>query len=105
MAVDVRCKGVHVKLDKKTHMNFKMRLVQHGLSMQEAFAEFARQVGNENLSANRLLEKLLRERVKEVLKDAGVKPSRRRKPRYVTELDDDGLYDLINEVEDEEAEG
>jgi hypothetical protein len=100
-----RSKGVHVKLDKETHSNFKTRLIQHGVSMQEAFEEFARLVGTGSLSANRMLETLVRTRVKAELATVGLKPmGRKRKPRFLGELDQDKLYDLINEGEEDEAE-
>jgi hypothetical protein len=98
-APDIRCKGVHVKLDKETHANFKTRLIKHGVSMQEAFEEFARAVGADNLSANRLLEKMVRTKIKDELATVGLKAPSRRKPRYLSELDDEKLYDLINEEE------
>lgn len=98
---DVRCKGVHVKLDKQTHANFKTKLIQHELSMQDAFEEFARLVGSDNVSATRMLERLVRERVKQELVEAGVTPSKR--SRRVNELDHETLYDLINEEQSDEG--
>lgn len=98
---EVKSKGVHVKLDRDTHTAFKTRLVQHGVTMQDAFEEFARQVGLGNLSANRLIVKLIRDRVRAELAEVGLKPMGQvRKPKYLGELDNDGLYDLINEEEE-----
>ena len=98
---EIRCKGVHVKLEKETHASFKTKLIQHGVSMQQAFEEFARLVGAGNLSANRLLERMVRDRIKDELASVGLKPTKRkRKPRYISELDDEKLYDLISEEED-----
>lgn len=100
---DVRCKGVHVKLDKETHTGFKTRLVQHGVTMQDAFEEFARRVAEGNVSANRLIEKMIRERVRAELAAVGLKPLKHdRRPKYLGELDHDGLYDLINEGEEKD---
>lgn len=102
----LRCKAVHVKMDKETHANFKIRTIQHGLSMQEALAEFARLVGSGNVSANNLLSKMIKQQIREELATVGLKPFRNRKPRRISELDDDGVYDLINggEEEPDEAE-
>jgi hypothetical protein len=93
---ETRSKGVHVKLDKETHLAFKIKLLHHSVSMQEAFEEFARQVGMGSVSANNIIVRMIRHKIKLELASVGLKPSRR-KPRYVSELSDDGLYDLINE--------
>ena len=98
---DVRSKGVHVKLDKETHTDFKVKLIQHGVTMQDAFEEFARQVAMGNLSANRLIERFIRERAKAELASVGLKPMGRTKQRFLRELDQEKLYDLINEGEEE----
>lgn len=100
----IRTKGVHVKLDRVTHANFKSQLAQHGLSMQEAFEEFARLVGSGSPSANNLLFRLIRSQVKEELESVGLKASPQRKPRRISELDPERLYDLISEEETDEAE-
>jgi len=97
----IKCKGVHVKLDRETHANFKMRLVQHGLSMQEAFEEFARLVGSGQPTANKMLERVIREHLKAELASVGLKPLKKSR-RYLGELDPDKLYDLINDGEDED---
>jgi hypothetical protein len=96
----IRTKGVHVKLDKSTHAAFKAKLVEYGLSMQEAFEEFARLVGSGNFSANNILERLIRRQIKAELATVGLKPMKQRL-RHVSELDANRLYDLINEGEEE----
>lgn len=95
----IRSKRVQVKLDRATHANFKSQLSQHGLTMQEAFTEFARQVGNGGAYANNLLLRLIKSQVKEELASVGLKPMQRPKPSRLPELDSDQLYDLINEEE------
>lgn len=104
MSESIRVKGVHVKLDKETHANFKSQLAQHGLSMQEAFEEFARLVGSGSASANNLLLRLLRREIKEELASVGLKPSSQRTPKRINELDPERLYDLINEEASDENE-
>lgn len=94
----IRTKAVHVKLDKETHANFKSQLAHHGLSMQEAFAEFARLVGSGSASANNLLNRLIHSQVKEELASVGLKAAPR-KTKRIHELDSERLYDLINEEE------
>ena len=102
----VRSKRIQVKLDRATHADFKAQLAQHGLSMQEAFAEFARQVGSGGLYANNLLIRMIKTQVKEELATVGLKPMAmpRTKVSRLPELDSEQLYDLINEV-DEGPEG
>jgi len=94
-----RTKGIHVKMDRETHAYFKARLAHLGLSMQEAFEEFARLVGSGSLSANRMMETLVKRRVNEEIREAGVRPIKHSR-RRVRELDTDTLYDLINEGTD-----
>lgn len=100
----IRVKGVHVKLDRETHANFKSQLAQHGLSMQEAFEEFARLVGSGSPSANNLLIRLINSQVKAELATVGLKPTPKRRSRRISELDPERLYDLINEGESGETE-
>lgn len=95
----VRVKGVHIKLDRETHAHFKARLVHIDLTMQEAFEEFARLVAAGSLSANRMLDGLIRRQIKQELSTIGMKPVKRKHKR-LGELDADKLYDLINEDAD-----
>lgn len=97
----IKCKGVHVKLDRLTHAQFKARVAQHGLSMQEAFEHFARLVGADSASANNLLSSLMRNRVKQELAQEGLKPLKVNRRQGFNELDPDKLYDLINEVDED----
>jgi len=94
---DARSKGIHVKLDRETHANFKARLAHHGLSMQEAFEEFARLVGAGNKTANNMMEALVARHVRQELAEVGVEPIRRNRRQHLRDLDADTLYDLINE--------
>lgn len=103
MEEDVRCKNIHVKLDRVTHTQFKAGLVIHGVSMQEAFEEFAKRFAAGERSAVRLIERMVRERVKSELSGTGLKPGLRRR-RILNELDHDTLYDLINEGEQDTDE-
>ena len=94
---EIRHKGVYVKLDRETHARFKSNLAQRGLTMQEAFGEFARLIANGHSTATGLLERFLREQVKEELKTAGIIVPRSKYNFKVRELDAERLYDLINE--------
>jgi len=102
---DDRCKGIHIKLNRETHSLFKTMLIQHGLSMQEAFEEFARLVGSGNLTANALLSRYIRNKAKIELAEVGITISpRRKKMRITSELNDENLYGLISEGDDEPIE-
>lgn len=101
---DVKSKGVHVKLDRETHYRFRTRLLQHDVTMQDAFEEFARLVGIENPAAVRMIERMVNERIKRDLDNVGIK-STKRKPRRLSELDNERLYDIINEGHDESERG
>lgn len=101
----IRTKGVHVKLDRATHANFKSQLAQQGLTMQEAFEEFARLVGTGNATAHNILDRLIRAQVKEELATVGLKSTAKKRQRRLSELDPERLYDLINEGDLEETSG
>lgn len=97
----LRNKGVHVKLDKDTHAEFKIRLLRSDLTMQEAFEEFAKQVAVGFPSAIRIIERLAMNKVKAELATVGLKRSGTRKRlRPMEATDHETLYELINEVED-----
>ena len=99
MSSEIRSKNIHVKLDKKTHTRFKTGLIVLGVSMQEAFEEFAKRVADGDKSAVNIVERMVRTRVKQELAEVGLKPGLGRRRRVLDELDQDVLYDLINEGE------
>jgi hypothetical protein len=102
---NVRSKNIHVKLDRLTHTQFKSGLVMHGVSMQEAFEEFAKRFAAGDRSAVRLIERMVRDRIKSELAGTGLKPGLpRRRRRVLNELDHETLYDLINEGEQDTDE-
>ena len=96
-----RCKGVHVKLDRDVHKRFKMKLLEHGVSMQEAFEAFAKAVAAEKASAIAIVDRAVRDRAKAALAEFGLRPLKGMRPgTAVRELDADTLYGLINEEGD-----
>lgn len=106
----LKTKNVHVKLGKETHIAFKTRLMQHDVSMQEAFEAFARAVAADESQAINIIKRLVRNHIKAELASVGIRPTppHKRKPQPLDELDVDTMYDLINEGEpgddDDEAE-
>ena len=90
-------KGVHVKLTKDTHAEFRKALFDRNLTMQAAFEEFASLVSQGDKAAVKLLDNLaLKVIKKEITK------YRRTDKLPVDELDHDALYHLIGEEEDEQ---
>jgi hypothetical protein len=90
-------KCVHVKLSKETHSAFRAKLFEYGLSMQEAFDEFACLVAQSDSPATRIIEKLNTRKLKEALRSAEEK--KRMKESSFGELDSDTLYSMISEGE------
>lgn len=89
-------KCIHIKLDKQVHAHLRAKMFQHGLSMQEVFEEFARQLVGDEFRAVRIVQNLISRKVQEQLE--GVTPKRRRRrDQHVGELDQDTLYNLISE--------
>jgi hypothetical protein len=95
----IRSKNIHVKLSRLTHSGFKSSLAQLGLSMQEAFEQFAMCIAAGDKSAVRLLDRMKKQRVRDELAKVGLKPGLGRMRRVLDELDPNTLYDLINEEE------
>lgn len=92
-------KGVHIKLDKEVHAAFRKKLLDHGVSMQETFNEFARLVAAGDRKGLKIVELYVKRRLREEIE--------KHTPREtnIDELDHDALYDLINEGEPDEGEG
>lgn len=99
----LRCKGVHVKLDRSTHAGFKTRLLHHDLTMQGAFEEFAKQVAEGVPSAIRILERMASNKIKADLAEVGLtRKGSKRRSGPLDVLDHESLYDLINDGGDAE---
>ncbi len=99
---EVKSKAVHIKLSRLIHHNFRVKLLQHDVTMQEAFEEFARLIGEDNGPAMRIIEHIVNEHIKEELKNTQLKGPKtsRRKPSKLKELDNDRLFDIIRENQD-----
>ena len=70
--------------------------------MQDAFEEFARQVGAGNTAATAIVERTMRENVKKELALVGLErkfdePKSKKSKYSVNELSNDTLYDMISE--------
>jgi hypothetical protein len=87
-------KCVHIKLEKETHAAFRAYLFKRGISMQEAFDEFAKQVAEGLRSGTSIVEAVSRRKLKDAIE--GRSSKRRRKDKSFGELDSESLYHLIN---------
>jgi hypothetical protein len=87
-------KDIHVKLTKEVHSSLRAELFKRGISMQEAFNEFARLVGDGDNRALRILDSFVVKKLRSQLEDArrdvvGLSDSQ------LGELDRNTLYHLI----------
>jgi hypothetical protein len=84
-------KGIHIKLKKDIHVNFRAEMFKAGISMQEAFNEFALQVTEGSKAGQNIVNSAASKKIKQSIE----KGSKRREPRY-GDIDIDTLYELIN---------
>jgi hypothetical protein len=84
-------KGIHIKLKKDVHALFRSEMFKTGISMQEAFNEFARQVVEGTRSAKFIVQAASSKKMK-----ASLEKRTRKWERPVGDLDVETLYDLIN---------
>jgi hypothetical protein len=87
-------KGVHIKLRKTTHAEFRKKLFDRDLTMQRAVEEFAFLVATDDKRATKILDNLSLKIVNEEI-------NKYREPEKadIDELDHDTLYSLIEENE------
>lgn len=84
-------KGIHIKLKKDIHVNFRAAMFAAGISMQEAINEFALQVSEGSKAGQSIINSAASKKIKKSLE----KGSRRKEPKY-GDVDIDTLYELIN---------
>lgn len=87
-------KCIHVKLKKETHAEFKVICFRKGMSMQEAFEEFATQAVANTSSGRKILNAIAKRKIDEQLN--GTKKTYPRVPPRMNELDVETLYEVIN---------
>lgn len=88
-------KCVHLKLDKEVHSALRAHLFKHGVSMQDVFDEFARQLVEGKKSASVVLESLISKKLKQVIEGK----NRDKNNQKFSELDVESLYSLIDTQE------
>lgn len=104
-------KDVHIKLDKNVHANLRAKLFSHGVTMQDAFEEFAYELVKEMPNAVHIIEKMIKRRTRLALHDSTltIKADERAARRALKdaenvtdEADHDTLYELIKDAGDSE---
>lgn len=97
---DKKC--IHVKLKKETHTELKIILFKRGISMQEAFEEFAVQAISNTSSGRKILKSVAKRKLEEQIN--GKVKNKIRIPPRMSELDIETLYEVINGENEEEQE-
>ena len=81
-------KSVHVNISKSAHAGFRIACFQRGLSMQEAFEEFAQKVALESNDALGILDEL-----------KVIKESRDKTAKKYTQTDVDDIFNMLEEAD------
>ena len=89
-------KGVHIKIRKDIHAHFRGEMFKMGLSMQEAFNEFALQVVEGTKSSKQILSVAALKKMKSSINESAEKSAKRKKEKEINDFDIDTLYELIN---------
>lgn len=90
-------KSLHINLDKEVHAELRVKSFHHGVSIQELFDEFARQVIDDAGPGYNVLKGLVTKKIRAALDDAP-KP-KRDYSKKLHELDAEAMYTLIEENE------
>lgn len=86
-------KSIHIKLTKESHAALREKLFKFGLTMQDVFEELAALVLSDNSRADRLIQSIIKKKLREQIE--GPKKTSKRRP--MDEFDADTLYNLIEE--------
>jgi len=87
-------KSIHIKLSKESHAALREKLFRFGLTMQDVFEELADLVLSDNSRADRLIQSIIKKKIKEQF-EGPKKNIRNRRP--MDEFDAETLYNLIEE--------
>lgn len=101
-------KCVHVKLEKETHAALRSKLFHHGISMQEAFDEFARQVVAGRANGLNIIAAINKRHLLEALNckpKIALRSRRHGDDRGFNELESESLYNLLSEQDDTSERG
>lgn len=97
--IDRKC--INIKLDKEVHCGFRSRLLERGITMQDAMDEFARLVADDDPRAMGIVDRFAKRKAQDELAAITVGHDHSRK---LSELDAEALYNLINDGEAEDGD-
>jgi hypothetical protein len=99
-------RSVHVKIENQDLHSLRTYLISKNLTMQDIFEEFAQLVVTKDRRALSILESLCRKKIENFMKlDKEDKVERKDKKKYyLSELETDALYNLINEDSNDESD-
>ncbi len=109
MTIDyfIKRKSVHLDFDRDVHIALKVKLMEHGISMQETFETIARSIVKGNPHLNDMIERIALKKLRLKLSemDTADKEEARRVmlSKRITELDSEVLYSLIEESKNNEV--
>lgn len=95
--VDKKC--IHIKISKEVHSSLRMKLFKHNITMQELFNEFARLVVTDTAKSESIIKFIVRKRLEAFLNATTEK--KQIKVSQMGDLDNETLYSLINDSEDD----
>ena len=81
-------KSVHVNISKSAHAGFRIECFKRGLSMQEAFEEFAQRVTLESNDAIKILDEL-----------KAIKESKKKSDKKYTQTDVDDIFNMLEDAD------
>lgn len=88
-------KSVHIKLSKSAHAALREKLFKCNLTMQDVFEEFATIVLSDSVRADRMIQVIVRKKIKEQIDGINIKKNDRIRP--MDSFDTETLYNLIEE--------
>lgn len=99
-------RSIHIKVENQDLHSLKTYLITKNLTMQDIFEEFAHLVVVKDKRALSILESLCRKKIENFIKPEKEDKSERKdkKRYYLTELETDALYNLINEDSNDESD-
>lgn len=94
-------KCINVKLDKEVHASFRFKLLERGITMQDAMDEFAKLIADDDQRALGIVERLVVRKAKAELTAMSEPKDHSRK---LSELDAEALYNMINDGEKDDGD-
>lgn len=97
--VDRRC--INVKLCKEVHASFRSKLLERGITMQDAMDEFAKLIADDDQRALGIVDRLATKKAQAELTAISKSKDHSRK---MSELDAEALYNMISDGEEDDGD-